>query len=776
MSRTPSPEPSTIASERSREIASSSAVEEGSKNSRQAEEQQGEQTASRSVEDSTSPSSTTRTTRSSRSQEATQTRRSARRASVDPYPSQPESAEERRRRSTETRARSSQPEHTVAVEEQQPASVDQPMQEISERSSSDEAAESIKGKCFELIVLQQPEIGAEAGLRKVTLGRLPIIPAPVVQLIVKDESGQILDIEMPYLFCACSLHDADGANAVDLAPSNSEDDEELSALIGNIVRNPHRVRDLDGNVISVFVFEDMSVRMQGNFTLEFSLGEARQAQSPKLASVVSEPFGVVEWKNYPGRPAADIVPELSMHLHNQGVPIYIPPLLLSQGPASPPPPSSNPFPVDPSEGIHQDEAQEHIEGEAETAPPPSSSPLWLRDHCREERSYHPATRQRLVDTCKIPADLRPQEVVSDEEGIYVTWPESSFESSYRSFYPWVFLVENSYNPALLCNRELAKKDSSSKILWTSDISNQLPTVTYEEVMQSEEGVFEWLKRIDVYGFSFCSGIPPIPEATEQLIRRIAFIRETHYGGFWDFTANLEHGDLAYSDVRLEAHTDTTYFTDPCGLQLFHLLSPSTSHKGGHNLLVDGFRAASILRSSHPSLYELLSTLPIPAHASGSGSASIPSGVHMKPLKRYPVFNHDENGELVQVRWNGDDRAVVGGEAFAGERMDEWYEALRVWEGILRSDESQLWTRMEMGTAIIFDNIRVLHGRSGYSGERRLCGAYVNGDDYRSRLRGLEKQFGEKSRRDKAIDETLSRYGLSRSTTRAHSGGAWDGFL
>ncbi|GAA5995873.1 hypothetical protein JCM5350_007968 [Sporobolomyces pararoseus] len=409
----------------------------------------------------------------------------------------------------------------------------------------------------------------------------------------------------------------------------------------------------------------------------------------------------------------------------------------------------------------------------------SFSPVWLRDHCREERSYHPATRQKLVDTCKIPTDLQPKEVTSDERGIYVAWPESSFESSYRSFYPWAFLVENSYNPALLSNRELARTDSS-KILWTSDISNRLPTVTYEEVMESEKGVFEWLKRIDTFGFSFCSGIPPTPEATEKLIRRIAFIRETHYGGFWDFTANLEHGDLAYSDVRLEAHTDTTYFTDPCGLQLFHLLSPSTSHKGGHNLLVDGFRAAATLRSSHPSFYKLLSTLPIPAHASGSGSASIPSGVHMKPLKRYPVFNHDENGELVQVRWNGDDRAVVGGEAFAGEKMEEWYEALRVWEGILRSEESQLWTEMEMGTAIIFDNIRVLHGRSGYSGERRLCGAYVNGDDYRSRLRGLEKQFGEKSQRDKAIDETLSRYGISKSTTCAlgggQGGGAWDDFL
>ena len=37
--------------------------------------------------------------------------------------------------------------------------------------------------------------------------------------------------------------------------------------------------------------------------------------------------------------------------------------------------------------------------------------------------------------------------------------------------------------------------------------------------------------------------------------------------------------------------------------------------------------------------------------------------------------------------------------------------------------------------------RVLHGRSTFTGERRLCGAYVNRDDWMSRLRLLERRFG-----------------------------------
>lgn len=66
---------------------------------------------------------------------------------------------------------------------------------------------------------------------------------------------------------------------------------------------------------------------------------------------------------------------------------------------------------------------------------------------------------------------------------------------------------------------------------------------------------------------------------------------------------------------------------------------------------------------------------------------------------------------------------------------------------------------------VFDNHRVLHGRSSFTGERRLCGAYVNHDDFRSRLAGLEKQFGEKGTDRERL---LQMYGL-KGTSR---GGVW----
>lgn len=39
-------------------------------------------------------------------------------------------------------------------------------------------------------MLQQPRVGAELGLVRNTLGRLPIVPAPVVEVTVRNDAGE----------------------------------------------------------------------------------------------------------------------------------------------------------------------------------------------------------------------------------------------------------------------------------------------------------------------------------------------------------------------------------------------------------------------------------------------------------------------------------------------------------------------------------------------------------------------------------------------------------
>ena len=43
-------------------------------------------------------------------------------------------------------------------------------------------------------------------------------------------------------------------------------------------------------------------------------------------------------------------------------------------------------------------------------------------------------------------------------------------------------------------------------------------------------------------------------------------------------------------------------------------------------------------------------------------------------------------------------------------------------------------------SIVIDNHRVLHGRSAFNGKRRMCGAYVGMDEFRSKLMVLNERF------------------------------------
>lgn len=76
---------------------------------------------------------------------------------------------------------------------------------------------------------------------------------------------------------------------------------------------------------------------------------------------------------------------------------------------------------------------------------------------------------------------------------------------------------------------------------------------------------------------------------------------------------------------------------------------------------------------------------------------------------------------MQVRWNNEDRATM--DRIKGDEVLDWYRAARVWEQILRREESELWVKLEPGTMVGFDNWRVLHGRAAFEGKRRMCGAY-----------------------------------------------------
>ncbi|KAL8934673.1 MAG: hypothetical protein Q9216_005784 [Gyalolechia sp. 2 TL-2023] len=266
---------------------------------------------------------------------------------------------------------------------------------------------------------------------------------------------------------------------------------------------------------------------------------------------------------------------------------------------------------------------------------------------------------------KIPENIKASQVDPAEDGIRVTCEEhcrlakgsanrEGANDGHKSFYRWNWLAARNEGP---------------------DFSTESLTFCTQR---------KW-------GFCLVDGCPVSGEATKELIERISFIRHTHYGGFWQFTSDLASKDSAYTSLALGAHTDTTYFSDPAGLQTFHLLS-HTDGDGGASLLVDGFQAAEILRRESPAEYETLCQVKIRGHASGNEKVKFLTDL------AYPVLVTAEarpgKSAMRQVRWNNDDRAAMV--ARDPDEIARWYAAAKKWVEILRRSESEYWEQLRPG--------------------------------------------------------------------------------
>jgi trimethyllysine dioxygenase len=74
-------------------------------------------------------------------------------------------------------------------------------------------------------------------------------------------------------------------------------------------------------------------------------------------------------------------------------------------------------------------------------------------------------------------------------------------------------------------------------------------------------------------------------------------------------------------------------------------------------------------------------------------------------------------------------------------MAAFYRALKLFNQLINDPSNEISMRLAPGTALLFDNGRTLHGRRAYQGYRRLCGAYLNREDFDSKLRVLRARAG-----------------------------------
>jgi len=193
----------------------------------------------------------------------------------------------------------------------------------------------------------------------------------------------------------------------------------------------------------------------------------------------------------------------------------------------------------------------------------------------------------------------------------------------------------------------------------------------------------------------------------------------------DVRIEPDPANLAFTGLRIGMHTDNPYRDPVPGLQLLHCLVNESD--GGENQLCDGFAVADRIRRDHPGAFELLTRHPVRFRFVERGAADLEASV--------PLIELDARGDISAVRYNS--RSV---QAFdlAPEVLADFYDAYRLFGEALHDPAVLIEFRLEPGQLVVFDNQRVLHGRTGFGeGRRHLQGCYADKDSLRSRIRVLE---------------------------------------
>jgi trimethyllysine dioxygenase len=335
----------------------------------------------------------------------------------------------------------------------------------------------------------------------------------------------------------------------------------------------------------------------------------------------------------------------------------------------------------------------------------------LRDHAHDEETFHPITMQRNIHTASIDPAITAESVDLANGDVSIAWSVGE-----KSAIPVSFLAQ--FRTPSTASVSLGIEPQ----LWDAASIGTGPRTAYDDIVNSDEGMLEWLSNVIRYGFGLAVGVPATGEATKELLEKVAYIRRSIFGGFWEFEADMSKADTAYTNIELLSHTDATYSND-APVQLLHCLYFEGT--GGESTIADSFMVAEELKKQNPKHYETLSTVLIPGQYIGDGA-------HLMAAR--PALRHDHNGRLVQVSFNNADRAPF---LLPPDEMVAFYDAIRAFDDLSNEHRLQWRHQLEPGEAMLFDNWRVMHGRASYQGGRKLCGAYLNHEDVESKIRLLQ---------------------------------------
>lgn len=342
-------------------------------------------------------------------------------------------------------------------------------------------------------------------------------------------------------------------------------------------------------------------------------------------------------------------------------------------------------------------------------------PLWLRERCRDAASIDLRTQQRLQDPSDFDPSLRLTAVSQPAPGIF----QVTFSDGHQASFTAADILEEAALAA-------GSHDIPAARLWDGSLA-ELPRARWCAEPADAE-LASWLESFLSFGFIVFEGVPTEPGTVLKVGAQFGFTRETNFGALFDVRSTPNANDLAYTSIALDPHTDNPYRTPVPGIQLLHCLVNETS--GGLSTLVDGFAVAQALRTQEPEAFGILATTPVRFKY---------IDVDTELTASAPPIELDVTGELKAIHFSPRLDFVP---LFPRAQLEAYYRARRSFDHRLRAPDFEIRFLLKDGDLVMFDNCRLLHGRTGFNpaeGLRHLQGCYIDIDGPRSLYRVLRRR-------------------------------------
>jgi gamma-butyrobetaine dioxygenase len=359
--------------------------------------------------------------------------------------------------------------------------------------------------------------------------------------------------------------------------------------------------------------------------------------------------------------------------------------------------------------------------------------VWLRANCPCAGCQDPGSGQRRAAITDLPADVTVARVLASDGAVEVIFGPDG----HRAVFAAGWLARYS-DPEP--DRQDDDRTEDAKCLWAAaDLGGGIPQGWWPRYLADPGHRSACLSAVLTHGVVVLHEVPCEPGAVLAVARSLGYVRETNYGRLFDVRAEPAAANLAFTRLPIAPHTDNPYRDPVPTVQLLHCLH--TAADGGDSTFTDGFRAAAVLRRQDPAAFTCLATTPVTFAYADAATALRATG---------PMISLDPRGRIRQVRVNGRSLAPV---RLPAAQARAFYAACRTFAGLVAGPDAMVTARLAPGDCVIFDNTRILHGRTAFADggdtggtsarRRHLQGCYADLDGLASAVAVLARdQAGE----------------------------------